>query len=248
MPGLPFPYDECGVIYCVSPDPKKENRCVYSQRVDGDIMQICFTAMGDCELPTTLEEAKAGAWSLITEKPIPETFFTMLDMLDEVKDTMTCSQVRYPGSSYVRYESAVNLPSNYVAMGDSVMRVNPVYGQGCSKAIFGAVCLQKLLMNSTAIPRDFSKKYFSVHAEKIKPVWMSLKASDYSFSTTIPLPGETLSKGSWLRWYMKKLTIVAFTDEQAGSVIWHVRSLLAPPSDAFQLGLMLKVCWNLIKG
>ncbi|KAK0205854.1 hypothetical protein DFS33DRAFT_1310301 [Desarmillaria ectypa] len=215
MPGLPFPYDQYGVIFCVSPGPKKENHCVYSHRADGDI-------------------SKKPKPALIKEEPIPETFFTMLDILDDVKDTMTCNQVRYPGSSYVRYESAVNLPSNYVGMGDSVMRVNPVYGH------LGAVCLQKLLMNSTVIPRDFSKKYFSVHAEKIKPI------CDYSFSTTIPLPGETLSKGSWLRWYMKKLTIVAFT--VSGFRIWHVRSLLAPPSDAFQLGLVLKVCCNLIKG
>ncbi len=106
--------------------------------------------MGECELPKTLEEAKAGARSLVTEKPVPKTFFKMLDMLDEVKDTMTCSQVRYrmcayayraktslkalsAGSSYIRYERAVNLPSNWVALGDSVMRVNPIYGYGCSR-------------------------------------------------------------------------------------------------------------------
>ncbi|SJL13843.1 uncharacterized protein ARMOST_17292 [Armillaria ostoyae] len=84
--------------------------------------------MGECELPKTLEDAKTCARTLVTEKPIPETFFQMLDMLDEVKDTMTCSQVRYLGSSYIRYESAVNLPANWIALGDSVMNDNPIYG------------------------------------------------------------------------------------------------------------------------
>ncbi len=51
--------------------------------------------MGEYELPKTLEEGKAFVRSLITEKPIPETFFAMLDMLDEVTDTMTYSHVRY---------------------------------------------------------------------------------------------------------------------------------------------------------
>ncbi|KAK0239353.1 hypothetical protein EDD85DRAFT_936439 [Armillaria nabsnona] len=249
LPGLPYPYDDCGPIYCNSPsDPTKDNRCMYSQRVDGDILQVCFTAMGECELPKTLEEAKAGARSLVTEKPVPETFFKMLDMLDEVKDTMTCSQVRYPGSSYIRYERAVNLPSNWVDLGDSVMRVNPIYGQGCSKAIFGAICLDQLLRNATEIPKGFSKKYFNIHVKKIRPIWEALKVSDYSFPETIPLPGETLSNGSWLRWYMKKLIVLAFTDDQAGSAMWRSRCLLAPFSETFQLGLIIKVCWGLIKG
>ncbi|KAK0501762.1 hypothetical protein EDD18DRAFT_1347834 [Armillaria luteobubalina] len=247
LPGLPVPYEESWGIYNNSTDSTKENRCVYSQLVDGNIIQLCFSAMGECELPKTLEDAKICARSLVTEKPIPETFFQMLDLLDEVKDTMTCSQVRYPGSSYIRYERAVNLPTNWIAMGDSVMRVNPVYGQGCSKAFFGAICLHKLLMTSTVVPRDLSKKYFSIHAQKIRPLWESLKVGDYSFPTTTPIPGETLSKGSWLRWYMKKLIILSFTDDQAGSALWHFRSLLAPSIDALQPGLILKVCLSLLK-
>ncbi|KAK0489354.1 hypothetical protein IW261DRAFT_1327060, partial [Armillaria novae-zelandiae] len=211
IPGLSLPYEECGTIYCLTTDPDKDHRNVYSQRTDGNFIQLCFSTMGEYDLPKTLEEGKAFVRSLITEKPVPETFFAMLDVLDEVKDTTTYSHVRYPGSSYVRYEKAVNLPSNWVALGDSVMRVNPVFGQGCSKAFFGAVCLNKLLVNSTEIARDFSKKYFSIHAEKIKPLWTSLTASDYSYSTTVPLPGETLSEGSWIRWYTKKLTVLSFT-------------------------------------
>ncbi|KAK0466769.1 uncharacterized protein EV420DRAFT_1474205 [Desarmillaria tabescens] len=238
IPGLSLPYDECGYIYCLSTDPDKDHRNVYSQRIDGNFIQLCFSTMGEYELPKTLEEGKAFVRSLITEKPIPETFFVMLDMLDEVTDTMTYSHVRYPGSSYIRYEKAVNLPSNWVLW---------VIVQGCSKAFFGAVCLNKLLMNSTAIPKDFSKKYFSDHAEKIKPLCRS-KPVIIPSRRQLPLPGETLSHGSWIRWYMKKLVVLSFTDEQAGSAVWHVRTLLAPSIDAFQLGLVLKVFWSLIKG
>ncbi|KAK0189960.1 hypothetical protein F5146DRAFT_1201148 [Armillaria mellea] len=248
LPGLPYPYNECRMIYCNAPDLKKENWCLYSQHLDGNFVQICFTAMGECDLPMTLEGAKECAQSLVTKKPIPETFFKMLDMLDEVKDTMTCSQVCYSGSSYIKYENAVNLLANWVALGNSVMQVNPIYGQGCSKAIFGAIFLNKLLRNLMVIPKAFSKKYFSIHSEKIKPIWMSLKASDYAFSETVPLPGETLSNGSWLQWYSEKLTVLSFNDEQVGSALWCIRSLLTLPADAFQLELILKVCWSLIAG
>ncbi|KAK0466730.1 uncharacterized protein EV420DRAFT_1474171 [Desarmillaria tabescens] len=223
--------------------PELGRKAPWPPDFDGDI--ILWVTAASRRL---LRKARLSSRSLVTEKPIPETFFAMLDMLDEVKDTMTCSRVRFPGSSHIRYERAVNLPSNWVALGDSVMRVNPVYGQGCSKAFYGALCLNKLLCNSTSIPKDFSKKYFSSHAEKIKPIWASLKAGDYAYKTTIPVPGETLSEGSWARWYAKKLTILSFTDEQAGSAMWHVRMLLAPPIDVLQFGLILKVAWSLVKG
>ncbi|KAK0188421.1 hypothetical protein F5146DRAFT_982989 [Armillaria mellea] len=247
LPGLPVPYEECGMIYVFIPDTNKENRCLYIQRIEGDSIQLCFGKVSD-ELPKTLEEAKTWARGLITEVPIPEEWYAMLDMLKEVQDTMTSSQVRFAPSTWIRYERGVNLPSNWVAAGDSVMRVNPIFGQGCSKAICGAVCLNKLLQTVPgSIPKEFSKKYFRMHADKIEPIWSTTKVIDYAFATTMPVPGETLSEGAWLRWYIKKLTDLAFTDAQAASALWHLRVLLAPPTDLLQLALVLKVVWNLIK-
>ncbi|SJL13850.1 uncharacterized protein ARMOST_17299 [Armillaria ostoyae] len=250
LPGLPVPYDECGMIYVFIPDINKENRCISSQKIDGDFIQLCFTVNGseNAELPKTLEEAKVWARSLITEVPITEGWFAMLDMLKEVQDTMTCSQVRIAPSTWIRYERGVNLPSNWIAAGDSVMRVNPFFGHGCSKAIYGAICLNKLLQTvAVSIPKGFSKKYFRMHVDKIEPLWSMTKVVDYAFATTVPVPGETLSEGAWLRWYIKKLTDLSFTDAQAGSAIWHFGVLLAPPTDLLQLTLVLKVVWHLIK-
>ncbi|KAK0188411.1 hypothetical protein F5146DRAFT_1055132 [Armillaria mellea] len=244
-PGLPVPYDECGMIYILIPDTNKENRCLYSQRIEGDFIQLCFSVTGSesaDELPKTLEEAKAWARGLITEVPIPEEWYAMLDMLKEVQDTMTSSQVRFAPSTWIRYEKGVNLPSNWVAAGDSVMRVNPIFG--VLQAIYGAICLNKLLQTvPISIPKDFSKKYFQMHTDKIELLW----CLDYAFATTVPVPGETLSEGAWLRWYIKKLTDLAFTDAQAASALWRLQVLLAPPNDLLQPALVLKVVWNLIK-
>ncbi|KAK0466734.1 uncharacterized protein EV420DRAFT_1505023 [Desarmillaria tabescens] len=247
LPGLPAPFDECGIIYCLATDPEKESRCMYTNRVDRNIIQICFSTMGECELPTNLDTAKACARSLVTEKPIPQSFFALLDALDEVRDNMTCSKVRFIGSTHIRYEKGVNLPSNWVALGDSVMTVNPVYGHGITKAFFGAVCLNVLLQNLTEIHEEFSSLFFRMQADKIIPLWNGTKVGDYWYRTTVPIPGETLSQGSWLRWYMKQLTILSFTDDQAGSALWHVRALLAPSIDALQPGLIFKVLWNFFK-
>ncbi|KAK0195803.1 hypothetical protein F5146DRAFT_997316 [Armillaria mellea] len=212
LPGLPVPYDECGVIYCLFTDSAKDHRVMYSQRVDGDFLQVAFLAWRECELPTTLEEVKACARSLVTQKPIPQTFFDMLDALKEVEDTVTCSRLAFPGSSYIRYEKAVNLPSNWVALGDSVMRVNPVYGQGCTKAFFGALCLNTLLRElDRDSPRLFQEVLWHACSQDRTTLVTrhATKTGDYAYPTTVPVAGETLAKGSWIRWYMKKLYAVA---------------------------------------
>ncbi|KAK0489411.1 hypothetical protein IW261DRAFT_413502 [Armillaria novae-zelandiae] len=250
LPGLLTDYDDCGPIYNCTTDYNVDHRSIYAQRVEGDIVQVCCGAWGDADLPQTLDEVKNYVRTMSTKKPIPDWFFSCLDILGEVQDSMTCSRVRVPPTSYVRFENAVNLPSNWVAIGDSVMRVNPVFGQGCTKALLGAVCLNTMLVGvktPVALPRKFSQIFFRTHGAKIAPLWTGVKAGDYGYETTIPVPGEHLSKGWFLRWYIRKLHILAFTDKQAGSSLWHVKMFLAPPIDNMQLGLVLKIAWNFIR-
>ncbi|KAK0466721.1 uncharacterized protein EV420DRAFT_1698330 [Desarmillaria tabescens] len=224
FPGLPTDYDDCGPIYNCTTDYTVDHRSIYAQHVEGNFVQVCCGAWGDVDLPQTLDEVKHY----------------------EVQDSMTCSRVRVPPTTYVRFEDAVNLPSNWVAIGDSVMRVNPVFGQGCTKALIGAVCLNTILVGvqtTVALPRKFSQMFFETQGAKIA----TSLAGDYGYETTIPVPGEHLSKGRFLRWYMRKLHILAFTDKQAGSSLWHVKMFLAPPIDNMQLGLVLKIAWNFIR-
>ncbi len=58
-------------------------------------VQICCAVFGAGELPQTLEEMKKYAQSIVTRVPIPPWVFQILDMLEEVEDTMTCSQVPF---------------------------------------------------------------------------------------------------------------------------------------------------------
>ncbi|KAF5354617.1 hypothetical protein D9757_009569 [Collybiopsis confluens] len=263
---VPGGWENCGPIYNCFTDSEVENRSIYSQRIEGDIVQLCCGAWGVANLPTTLEDVKSYVKSLVTDKPIPEWFFKILDLLGEVEDTVTCSKVRVSPSHFVQFHKAVNLPSNWIALGDSVMRVNPVFGkvslnilnalkadvflllsQGCTKALMGAICLNTVLHETDDIILEkFSRDFFELQADKITPIWEGVKIGDYAYKTTIPVQGETLSKGTLLRWYIRKLHILAFTDKQAGSALWHVKMFLAPSIDYLQFGLILKVLGNFL--
>ena len=100
-------------------------------------------------------------------------------------------------SYYYRFHKAVNLPSNWVALGDSIMHINPVFGyvfyllflvmlttaDGCpffrlgiAKALYGVISLSNSLrtMSSSSggiIPPDFAAKFFSTQKTRIESFW-----------------------------------------------------------------------------
>ncbi|KAK0489400.1 hypothetical protein IW261DRAFT_412742 [Armillaria novae-zelandiae] len=250
LPGLPASYQRCSLIYTCVTDPILDCRGIHIQRVEGNYIQVCCGVFGHNDLPRTLEEIKGYAQSMVTWEPIPPSIFELLDMLEEVEDTMTCSHLPFSGASYIRYDKAVNLPENWIAIGDSIMRVNPLFGQGVTKALLGSICLNTLLQKYKAVgtlPKDFSTTFFELQSNKISPIWDADKNWDYGYHTTVPIPGETLSDGWLSRWYTRQLIILSFDDLQAGSALWHINMMLAPALDALEPKIILKVVWRVFK-
>ncbi|KAG6918619.1 hypothetical protein DXG01_013030 [Tephrocybe rancida] len=180
---LPIPdgFRNIATIYNCLADWTLDDQNIYAQRVDGDFVQVLCCNWAGPKPPETLDGAIEFARSMRTNRPIPDWFFQFLDMLHEVEGTMTSSYVRVPPSSYVRYHKAANLPGNWIAIGDSVMKINPADGQGCSKATIGAVTLNTLLYSINLVNSEadtlsdpfggFSERFFKVQNDKIESFW-----------------------------------------------------------------------------
>ncbi|KAJ7573670.1 hypothetical protein C8J56DRAFT_981857 [Mycena floridula] len=247
---LPIPggFEKCpGTIFNCVPDARYESKVVYCQKVDGDLIQLAPGQWGPYTLPENLDEVKEHVRAMVVEKPIPEWFFELLDELDSVN--MTSTKVLVKPASWVQYELAADLPSNFVAIGDSVMQVNPVFGQGCVKAIMGAITLNTLLCTvpSGALPEGFSDKFFAMQSAKIRPIWDVTRIGDYGWSTTVPMEGETLATSWLVRWYGRHLFDVAFKDQEVAGNMWHVDMFLRPPIDNLKFTTIMKVLWHAIK-
>ena len=81
--------------------------------------------------------------------------------------------------------------------------------------------------------------------------------TDYGFPTTRPVLGETLSRGRWARLWLDWFVDAAIGEGNDGSgakvasapspspalasTLWHVRMLLAPPTDMFAPRAVLSV-------
>ncbi|EGN97883.1 hypothetical protein SERLA73DRAFT_169006 [Serpula lacrymans var. lacrymans S7.3] len=250
-----------GIAMCIS-NAQKDCKMLYIIGADGPYrIHISPGAWGMSDLPKTIDGVKKFARSMVMDVPLPDWLFQVLDMLEEdpqVQETMTVSYVRVPPACYYRFHMATNLPSNWVALGDSVMRINPVFGTGIAKTIYGLLSLSRILRtvpsaasssstDSAVLPSDFSSKFFDIQRPRIESFWTSTKDADYARPTTIRVPGENVNTGSFMRWYIRRLRIVSLTDKETNSKFWHISNYLAPGIDALHPSLVLKVLWSYIK-
>ncbi|KAJ7101457.1 hypothetical protein B0H15DRAFT_816167 [Mycena belliarum] len=254
---LPLPRDleDTKPIYTLlenSPDGNR--RAFVLMRADGENL-IAFAGHHGTtqQQPKNLAELKEYARGLHMVRPIPAWIFELMDVLEEVEDSATVSLVRIPPTTYVRYHQAINLPSNWIAVGDSCMTLDPLFAEGCPKAFRGALALHKVLRtirttSGITLPYDFSTKFFAEQYDKTDWNWQNTRVMDYGVPTTEPLPGESLSSGASLRWYIAKLQRLALIDEHAGLVLFDSSMGLATAIDAFHPNLIFKIFWRALLG
>ncbi|KIY63038.1 hypothetical protein CYLTODRAFT_458461 [Cylindrobasidium torrendii FP15055 ss-10] len=207
--------DGGGIIVCV-PLASLDRRFFSMYRIDGHrIILGCGGWAPDIETPRNIDDIIDYARSLNLVQPLPEWVYETLEILRGCEDNMVLKRVTAPASYWTQYHTCPDLPSNFVALGDAVARLNPVYAQGTIKSFYGGVCINNLLDTSRAeasLPPNFSRDFFKMQADKIALLWAGPKTNDYSFCTTIPEEGETLKSGAFLRKYLSQLSNLCTED------------------------------------
>ncbi|KAK0496611.1 hypothetical protein EDD18DRAFT_1353402 [Armillaria luteobubalina] len=234
-----FPtWDRCSSIYVCLTEASINSHTVYCQRIEGDVIELSVGTWGCPDLPQTLGEFKEYTKSLAIRKPILEWFLQILDVLDKG---------HYVTANYIRYEKATNLPANFIAAGDSATRVNPVFGQGCTKAFIGTICLNTLLQNNVQlILADFSERFFKMQADKTTPYWDGAKTFDYGYPTTVPMAGEPLSSGSLIRCPEQAHFSLVSLGQARQICIIPLQAFFGPSIDMMHPKLATKVLWQYI--
>ncbi|KAJ6524925.1 hypothetical protein B0H10DRAFT_2205951 [Mycena sp. CBHHK59/15] len=213
---LPFPAhlkDVKSVYTFLEDDLDKGRGFFVLTRPDGNqFMAFAGHHGGDIRpQPRTLAEMKLYAQKLTTVEAIPGWVFGIMDMLEELEDSATVSILKV---------------------------VNPLFGEGCTKAFRCALVLHKVLRQAlttsgNTLPSDFSTKFFAEQFDKTDWSWQNTRLMDYGIPTTEPAQGENLSAGAYLRWYITKLQRLAITDDDAAWVMYNLIGSLGSPIDAF---------------
>lgn len=129
-----------------------------------------------------------------------------------------------------RYEELARFPANLLVVGDAVCSLNPVYGQGMTKAANEAVQLHQSLAEH--LGRNRTLDGFTVEFQKRLPgvgaewAWQMTTAADLQFERTV---GDR-SRNNWLmNWYMKRLFLRATENVQVRKRVFDATMLVKPP-------------------
>ncbi|KAJ7631343.1 hypothetical protein DFH06DRAFT_1224287 [Mycena polygramma] len=211
---------------------------------DNNTMQFLIGNTAYEDLPRTSRQVTP--FLKASKLPIPSWVLDVLDILCE-RTEPSFDTIRLPAQSYVRYDTAPAkaLPCNFIAVGDANMNLNPVYGQGFAKCIMNGIALNSLLHAidtksiPSAVPGDFSARYFKKSASAVQGLWDSTRFHDYGSPSCEPMEGT----GTFVRWFEHKLVTAVMEDKEVASTFWHVRHLLA----AERAFLAPTVLWKILR-
>ncbi|KAF7306311.1 hypothetical protein MIND_00422200 [Mycena indigotica] len=213
---------------------------------DGNVIQILFGDTGMGYLPQASNELLPFIERFRGQKkPLPPWLTDTVQMLvDEVEPEF------YPINlnmlTFMQYHllRPRTLPSNFVAIGDAFLFLNPVHGQGFAKAMLNGITLNALLHSlphSSQLPANFSTQYFNDSADPMNALWDATRLHDYGSTNCVPMPGETKETGWVSRWLGEKLISSSTRDDEVASALWHVRQMLASEKTLLAPTILWKV-------
>ncbi|KAF8529794.1 hypothetical protein JB92DRAFT_2859630 [Gautieria morchelliformis] len=258
--GFPEDFATAGLLYINMADPSTDSRNVIIGMKGESSVQFVCGGWDVRERMTSIDDIKKFLSEMVVLRPVPDWIFRLLELFEQEQVPSPYVYARCPPTVYIKYHLARNIPSNFIAIGDSVLNINPVRGQGCTKACVEAVTLNSLLIKCPAtptgntkgtenpLPLDFSRNFFDLQAKRTGGLWDTYKSQDYAWKTTTPAKGDSLDTGAWKRAYGKALLRLATKDRDVSAVFWHVVNWLTPPTELFSPIIILKLAWMQVPG
>ncbi|CAE7125440.1 unnamed protein product [Rhizoctonia solani] len=234
----------CGVGgWDLSPESRPRSFSDYIQQVDSVWQNASDgkSSEGDASRMAVMDSLRAIEAALVEDRIVPQFKYCKM------------------GSCYkIDYANAPR-PSNFVVIGDSLLRVNPTFGQGISKALVDVATLNGVMLDTTLVPRSstgmpgwslpatFSDEMFARQVPRVMHMWDSTKGSDYGRRGTEIVEGETTQLGEFGRNYWRRVIQVASRDKHAAADIIRSLQLIAPPLDLLRPSLFIRAMWYGVK-
>jgi 2-polyprenyl-6-methoxyphenol hydroxylase-like FAD-dependent oxidoreductase len=218
-------HDKDWKIKMVYPNPPHE-------KIGGTISSVeenryIVTIMGYHNAINDKEVIKSDTGFLELTKKLPR-----LDIYESIKNATPITKTalyRIPQIVWRRFDKAKKLPDGIILIGDTICRIDPVFGQGMSIAILEALALQKLLQTHNGelhkVPKAFHKKA----AKIISPIWNMVITEDFRY----PATANTRKRPFGLfiqQWYAKKIFLLSAHNKEVYDRFVKVMNLVRPIS------------------
>ncbi|WML39741.1 FAD-dependent monooxygenase [Neobacillus sp. OS1-2] len=162
------------------------------------------------------------------------------DIYTEVKNAVPLSKTsifRVPQITWKHVDQAKNFPEGLLLIGDTICRIDPVFGQGMSIAVLEALALQKLLQCQNKMLKEITTTFHKQEAKIIAPIWNMVITEDFRYPATSgkrPL-GLTIQQ-----WYAKNIFILSSQNQEIYHAFVKVMNLVSPITTLMNLKIVVK--------
>ena len=134
------------------------------------------------------------------------------------------------------FEKLARVPEGFIATGDAVCIVNPIYGQGMTKAALNAQVMGKLLASGSLDSARFYKQVAPINQE----FWDTAAISDLNYPGTRSNVTESMM-GRIKRDYLKAVLYGVPRDEVVGTMFHRVLNMVDPSTKLLMPGMVWRV-------
>lgn len=143
-----------------------------------------------------------------------------------------------PASQWHRYDRMKRFPPNFCSIGDAVSSVNPIYGQGMTKAAIHAMHLRELFRDGLATARIAERMRQDLPAVVEKLAWMITVYGDLVYPQAV---GRRPADFRFVTWYTRCIAELASTDLGARKAYQSAVYLMGGMYSLFRPNTFLKV-------
>ncbi|KKB40348.1 NAD(P)/FAD-dependent oxidoreductase [Bacillus thermotolerans] len=231
---LPDDPDRDWKIKMIYPNPPYEKIGGTISKIEGN--RYIVTVMGYLHAISEKEGTKSAKSLLELVKRLPA-----LDIYHELQDAIPLTKVstfRVPQIKWKRIDQVKSFPDGLLLMGDTVCRIDPVFGQGMSIAVVEALTLKKTLGELNGSLQQAITAFHRKIARVIAPVWQMVITEDFRY------PDITGKRSPFLKtqqWYAKQVYLLSSKNEHIYDTFVKVMNLVQPINSLMQPRILMSV-------
>ncbi|MEH7302920.1 FAD-dependent oxidoreductase [Neobacillus drentensis] len=214
-------HDRDWAIKILYPNPPVEKIGGTISKVEGN--RFLVTINGYHNVIDEKEILKNNTGFLELAKKLPK-----LDIYEEIKDAVPLSSTsiyRVPQIVWRQYQQVKHFPEGLLVIGDTLCRINPVFGQGMSISVLEALALQRLFKNSDHSIKKLATTFHRQAARIISPIWNMVITEDFRYPET---KGKKPLGLFIQQWYAKKIFLISSQNQYVYNSLYKVMNLIHP--------------------
>lgn len=222
-------------MFYVLANPPHARRAGIILPLEGNRLHLTLAGLEE-DYPPTDEE---GFLEFARSLPIP----TIYEIIKQARPLSPISGFRKNFNRMRHFDRLPRRLENFVALGDAVVMLNPMYGQGMSVAALSAKrladCLDGAGDNLAGLAEQFQKSL----VETVTPPWQMVTGQDLQWSKTVvkgflPQPDPSARPAQT---YMQQVNRLSLHNPVVAEAVARVRQLIAPPSSLFHPEVVMQV-------